>query len=184
MRFYGEERRASGGDVGRKDWGAQEEGGMEESLWLHNCWCFVVSQAKGRNNQRTDGCLEDPPPGVPCSAPCAACSFPVPQILPSSCLFSFLLFFCPSPRELTILCSSWSEFATADFKEWLHISSCHHHFWDPRQRDGIVVAAGCVLPWLKRELIYSLKLGSNICFGWPLEVALPRPYFPDSRIVQ
>lgn len=170
MGLYGEERRASSGDVGRKDRGAQEEGGTEESLGFHSCCCFVVSQAKGKNNRSTDGCLEEPP-GAPCSVPCTACSFPVPQILPSSCTFPFSSSSAPQGQL-------WNESATSDSKEWLRIPSCHHHFQDPWQRAVTVVAAGYVLPWRKRELIYSLKLGANMCFGRPLEVALPETLLP------
>lgn len=183
--LYGEERRGSSGDIGRKDRGAQEEGGTEESLWLDNCCSFVVSQARAEATG-ADGGLEDPPQELPAVCP----ALPVASQCHRSCrpraLFLSPLLLLP-PRDLTILSSLRGTFATSDFKEWLHIPSRHHHFRDPRQRDVTVVDAGHVLPWLRRELIYSLNLGANMCFGWPLEVALPEtllPRFEDCAVDQ
>lgn len=64
------------------------------------------------------------------------------------------------PRELTILALR-SEFATSDFKEWLHIPSCHHHFRDPWQRDLTVVATGICTALARQGVDLFLKVGGS-----------------------
>lgn len=104
-----------------------------------------LTQAEGKSNRQ---CC-----GPPCSPPCALLTCTLrcwrPVILPH---FPFPL--SSVPQRLSL--SHWSKFATSGFKEWLHIPATITS--RTLGKGTWLAAAGCILPWLMKELPYSLKL--------------------------
>lgn len=54
---------------------------------------------------------------------------------------------------------------------------CCRHLQDSWQRD-VTAAAACAPPWLEKELLSSLTLGTDVCFSCPPKVAPSEALMP------